>query len=82
MTLCYHFYQEDLQQDLGKLFPHAHPGAAAERDVVKPGRVSRGLAHEALRLEVFFVGENLGHVVGVADAVDDVPAFRNLVPLE
>ena len=81
MTLCDHFHQEDLQQDLGELLPHTHPGAPSERDVLEPGGVSGGFGHEALRLEVFLVGEDLRDVMGVTDAVDDVPAFRNLVTL-
>lgn len=82
MTLCDHFHQEDLQQDLSKLLPHTHPGAPSKRDVLKPGGVAGGFAHEALRLEVFLVGKDLCHIVGVTDAVDDVPAFGNLVTLK
>lgn len=78
---CHHFHEEDLQKDLGKLFSHAHPGAPSERDVLKPAGVARGFAQEALRLEVLFVGKHLRNFVGVADAVDDVPAFGNLVAL-
>lgn len=82
VTLGNQFHQEDLQQNFGKLLPHAHPGAPPEGDVLKPGGVSGGFGHEALGLEVFFVGEDVSHIVGVADAVDDVPAFGNLETLE
>ena len=82
MTLCDHLHQEDLQQDLSELLPHAHPGAPSERDVLEPGRVGGEFGHEALGLEVFLVGEDLCHVVCVTDAVDDVPAFGNLVTLK
>lgn len=81
VALGHHLHQEDLQQDLGKLFPYAHPGAASERNVLEPAGVAGRLAQEALGTEVLFVGEHLGHVVRVADAVDDVPAFGNLVAL-
>lgn len=38
--------------------------------------------HETFRLEVVLVGEDLRHVVGVADTVDNVPAFGNLITLK
>lgn len=82
MTLCDHLYQEDLQQDLGKFLAHTHPGSSPKWDVLEPGGVARGFGHEALWLEVFFVGEHIGHVMGVTDAVNDVPAFGNLVTLK
>lgn len=78
---CHHFHEEDFQKDLGKLFSHTHPGAPSEWNVLKPAGVARGLAQEALRLEVLFVGKHLRNFVGVADAVDDVPAFGNLIAL-
>lgn len=81
MTLCDHFYQKDLQQDLGELLPHTHPGAPSKRNVLKPGGVAGGFAHEALWLEVFLVGKHLCYIVGVTDAVNDVPALGNLVTL-
>lgn len=81
VALCHHLHQEDLQQDLGKLLAYAHPGAASERDVLEPAGVARRLAQEALGPEVLFVGEHVGHVVRVADAVDDVPALGNLEAL-
>lgn len=81
MTLCDHLHQEDLQQDLCKLFPDTHSGAPSERDVLEPGGVGRRFGHEALRLEVLLVGEDLCDIMGVTDAVDDVPAFGDLVAL-
>lgn len=81
VALCHHLHEEDLQQDLGKLLADAHPGAASKRDVLEPAGVARRFAQEALGPEVLFVGEHLGHVVRVADAVDDVPAFGDLVTL-
>lgn len=81
MTLCYHLHQEHLQQNLGKFLPNAHPGATTKGDVLKPGGVCARIGHEALWLEVFFVGEDLCHIMSVADTVDDVPAFGNLVTL-
>lgn len=78
----HHLHQEDLQQHLGELLPHAHPGAPPEGDVLEAGGVPGGAAEEALRLEVVLVGEDLRHLVGVADAVDDVPAFGDLVALK
>lgn len=82
MTLCDHFYQKDLQQDLGKFLPDTHPGATSKWDVLKPGGVGGGFSHETLRLELFLVGEDLCHIVGVTDAVNDIPAFGNLVTLK
>lgn len=81
MTLCYHLHQEHLQQNLGKFLPNAHPGATTKWDVLKPGGVRTRIGHEALWLEVFFVGEDLCHIMSVADTVDDVPAFGDLVTL-
>lgn len=77
-----HFYQKDLQQHFGKLLPNAHPGASSKRDVLKPGGVSAGARHETFWLEVVLVREDLRHIVGVADTVDDVPAFRDLITLK
>lgn len=82
MTLSDQLHQEDLQQDLGKLLPHTHPRAPPEGDVLEAGGVGGGFGHEALWLEVFFVGEHVSHVVGVTDAVDDVPAFGDLETLK
>ena len=82
MTLGDHLHEEDLQQDFSKLFAHTHPGAPAERDVLESGGVSGRFGHEALRLEVLLVGEALRHIVGVTDAVDNVPAFGNLETLK
>lgn len=81
MTLSDHFNQEDLQQDLSKFLPHTHPGAPSEWDVLEPV-VSGEFGHETLRLEVLLVGEDLCHIMGVTNAVDDVPAFGNLVTLK
>jgi len=48
---------------------------------LEPGGVGQRFGHEALRLEVFLVKEDICHIVGVTDAVYDVPAFGNLVTL-
>ena len=37
IALSHHFHQEDLQQHLGKLLPHAHPGPPPEGDVLEAG---------------------------------------------
>lgn len=82
MACSHHFHQEDLEQHFGELLPDAHPGASSKGDVLEPGGVSVLAAHEAFRLEVLLVVEDLRHVMGVADTVDDVPAFGNLITLK
>lgn len=73
--------EECFEEHFGELFPHAHAGAAAKWDVVKARGVFGSLGHKPLRLEVLLVGESVCNVMGVTDAVDDVPALGNLVAL-
>lgn len=73
--------EECFEEHLGELLSHAHARASTERDVVEPRGVLGRLAHEALWTEVLLVGENVCDVVGVTDAIDDVPSLWNLVAL-
>lgn len=81
-AVLYQLDQNDLEEHLGKLLAHAHARSSSEGDVVEPGAVLQTFRHETLGLEFFFVREDVCHVVRVADAVDDVPAFGDLVTLE
>lgn len=82
VTCCGHLHQEDLQQDFGKFLAHTHPGAPSKWDVLEPRVAARKSGHETLWLEGFLVRKDLCHIMGVADTVNDVPAFGNLVSLK
>ena len=70
------------EKNFCELFPYTAPEASSKWNEAKPGCVLRVRQHKAVGVEFFLVGEDVSHVVSITDAVDNIPAFGNLVSLQ
>lgn len=82
VTMPGQLHYKYFEENLCKLLPYAAPEASSEGNEAKPGCILGVWQHEPVGIKFLLVGEDVGHVVRVTDAVDNIPALGNLVSLQ
>lgn len=70
------------EKNFCKLFPYTAPKASSKWNEAEPGCILWVRQQKAVRIKFLLVGEDISNIMSIADTVDYIPAFGNLVSLQ
>lgn len=70
------------EKNFCKLFAYTAPKASSKWNEAEPGCILWVRQQKAVRIEFLLVGEDISDIMSIADTVDYIPAFGNLVSLQ